>query len=136
MTKDGIEGLVRVLGPHHDKTLHAEFNLVEILLRQSRYSEAEILGTKVIARSEKHSRVADIIEQVMMLVGRIYLAQGRVEDCRVMIQRAVDSAITHWGEDSPIAKGFIRESTRYLQDMGQMDAEELILKWVIDWRPY
>ena len=70
MLRDVIERSTKVLGSEHENTLESECYLVEALLGQSRYSEAEMVGTQLMIWSEKHSGTSDIVEAAMLFMGR------------------------------------------------------------------
>lgn len=82
-----------------------------------------------MALGENRLRLSNVAQQVMMFVGRIYLAKGCVDDCRVMFERAVNSAKTQWGEEHPITKDCVSDHMALVQDMSQLNLEDLVRKW-------
>jgi hypothetical protein len=119
----------RVLGPDHVKTLGAEIDVVRCLMRQTRYAEAETRGERLMAWAGKHSGSSDMVERIMVSVGRLHLAQGRIEDGRGMLERAAEHARIYWGKEHPTTKFCVGEYSALLQDMRLMNSADLLLKW-------
>jgi hypothetical protein len=125
LARDVEQKFSRVLGPEHPQTLEIELELVRILLRQKQYTEAELLATKVTTLSEKHSGTNNIFATSMQRVGEVHLAQGRIEEGRVMFEKAVNSAVLHLGEDHPWTKDLVSQCMTAVQNMGRMNAAAL-----------
>ena len=78
--RNALEKLCRVSGPRHPVTLDTELDLIQTLLGQRRYSEAELLGTKVMALIEEDAnnpRSGMVLAKSMMAVGRMNTSRSR-----------------------------------------------------------
>lgn len=101
------EKISRVFGPQHPMALDIELALAGNLLLQRQFSEAEFLGRKIISLAEKYSRSNGLFISSMTLVARIHLAQGRIDEGRLMFEKAKEESLTNWGEEHPITKAIM-----------------------------
>ena len=66
--------------------------LSEVFRAPKRYAEAEALGAKTLAVLAENGPMGLYIVS-MMTLGQTHLAQGHVEDCRSLFERAANEAL-------------------------------------------
>jgi hypothetical protein len=135
VARDAAEKCSSVLGREHIDTLNIECNLVRILFGKGQFGEAESLGKKVMSMSEKYSGSSHQFATIKALLGRIHLAQGLIEEGRLMFQKAAQDALVNFGEDSRVTKEIVGEHTMLVEDLSRMRSEDVILKWGPLWHP-